>query len=68
MKYAALVIFVLCFLSVQSKEFSRLLRFPDVYDNQVVFTYAGDLYTGELAGGTARRLTSGQGNEIFAHF
>lgn len=36
----------------------RLLRFPTVHGDQVVFTYAGDLWTSALKGGTARRLTS----------
>jgi len=30
---------------------ARLLRFPHVNGNTVVFTYAGDLYTAPLAGG-----------------
>ncbi len=47
----------------------RLLRFPNVYGNQVVFTYAGDLYTVPLKGGTARRLTSDEnGYEMFVRF
>ncbi len=45
---------------------ARLLRFPNVMNNQVVFTYAGDLYTVDLAGGVARRLTSDVGFEMFA--
>src|SRR5690606_3237586 len=35
---------------------------------QVVFTYAGDLYTVSADGGTARRLTSHPGHEMFARF
>ncbi len=47
----------------------RLLRFPAVHGNQVVFTYAGDLYTVPLKGGVARRLTSDEkGYEMFARF
>ncbi len=52
-----------------AQEDVRLLRFPDVHGNQVVFSYAGDLYTVPLEGGTARRLTSDEkGYEIFPHF
>ena len=47
---------------------TRLLRFPHVHGDQVVFTYAGDLYTAALTGGTATRLTSHPGLEIFARF
>ncbi|MFM7804034.1 MAG: hypothetical protein ACKPGK_06030, partial [Verrucomicrobiota bacterium] len=37
---------------------ARLLRFPALNGNRVVFTYAGDLYTVPVQGGVARRLTS----------
>ncbi|HEY3384120.1 MAG TPA: PDZ domain-containing protein [Vicinamibacterales bacterium] len=47
---------------------SRLLRFPAIHGNQIVFTYAGDLYTVPAAGGVARRLTSDVGFEMFARF
>jgi len=47
---------------------TRLLRFPHIHGNTVVFTYAGDLYTAPLAGGEAKRLTSHEGQEVFARF
>lgn len=47
---------------------ARLLRFPATNGTDVVFSYAGDLYSAPLAGGTARRLTSHPGVEIFPHF
>ncbi|MFW6330948.1 MAG: hypothetical protein ACOC3J_04410, partial [Gemmatimonadota bacterium] len=47
---------------------TRLLRFPHIHGDRVVFTYAGDLYTARLSGGTATRLTSHPGLEIFAKF
>ena len=37
---------------------ARLLRFPATNGQEVVFTYAGDLYKAPLAGGEAQRLTS----------
>lgn len=49
-------------------EEARLLRFPAVHGNQIVFTYAGDLYTVARSGGTARRLTQHDGFEMFARF
>jgi tricorn protease len=51
-----------------AQEETRLLRFPHIHGNTVVFTYAGDLYTAPLSGGEARRLTSHEGLEIFARF
>jgi tricorn protease len=47
---------------------TRLLRFPDVWHDRVVFTYAGDLWTVSTRGGTAARLTSNPGMELFAKF
>ena len=46
----------------------RLLRFPAVYNNQVVFSYAGDLYTVGTEGGVARKLTNHSGYEMFPRF
>jgi len=53
--------------AVQGQE-ARLMRFPAVYNNQVVFTYAGDLYTVDISGGVARKLTTHVGYEMFPHF
>ena len=47
---------------------TRLLRFPDIHGDRVVFTYAGDLWSAATAGGTAVRLTSHPGLELFARF
>ena len=47
---------------------TKLLRFPDVYGDKVVFTYGGDLWTAPVAGGTAARLTAHPGIEVFAKF
>ncbi len=47
---------------------TRLLRFPATDGSSVVFSYAGQLYTAPLAGGTARRLTDGPGYAIFPRF
>jgi len=47
---------------------TRLLRFPDIHENRVVFVYAGDLYTAPSSGGTAVRLTSHEGLEQFPKF
>ena len=47
---------------------ARLLRFPATNGSEVVFTYAGDLYTAPLQGGEAKRLTSHVGYEMFARY
>ncbi len=55
-------------LQVFAQEEARLLRFPTIHGNQIIFTYAGDLYTVTANGGIARKLTSHIGFEMFAHF
>jgi tricorn protease len=63
------VIFGLFFLAnAFAQPETRLLRFPAVYGNQIVFSYAGDLYTVSAKGGTARKLTNDAGYEMFARF
>ncbi|MGD8318923.1 MAG: S41 family peptidase [Gemmatimonadota bacterium] len=47
---------------------TKLLRFPDIHGDQVVFTYAGDLWTASSEGGTAVRLTAHPGLELFAKY
>jgi len=47
---------------------TRLLRFPDIYGDRVVFTHAGDLWSAPASGGTASRLTAHPGLEMFAKF
>ncbi|MDD8019590.1 MAG: PDZ domain-containing protein [Acidobacteriota bacterium] len=65
-------VFLLIFLAKTSfllaGEEARVLRFPAIYDDVVVFSYAGDLYSVPASGGTARRLTSHPGYEAFARF
>ena len=62
-----LLLACVCGSAVQAQE-ARLLRFPAMYGNQVVFTYAGDLYTVTRSGGTARKITSNVGYEMFPRF
>jgi tricorn protease len=52
----------------QPDDLARLLRFPDIHGDQIAFVYAGDIWTVPAAGGTARRLTSHPGLELFPKF
>jgi len=54
--------------SQAQQETARLMRFPAIHGDQIVFSYAGDLYTVEAEGGTARRITSHKGYEMFPRF
>jgi tricorn protease len=47
---------------------TRLLRFPDIHGDTVVFSYGGDLWSASTAGGSATRLTAHPGQEVFPRF
>ncbi len=61
----ALILFTTTLVHAQE---ARLLRFPTIHGDTVVFCYAGNLYSVSSQGGTARRLTNHQGFEMFPHF
>ena len=46
----------------------RLMRFPDIYKDKVVFSYGGDLWLVSNSGGVANRITSTTGRELFPKF
>ena len=54
-------------LTAQADE-GRLLRFPGTNGREVAFSYAGDIYTVPITGGTAHKLTSHEGYEAFARY
>ncbi|HXX41874.1 MAG TPA: PDZ domain-containing protein [Chthoniobacterales bacterium] len=69
--FVSLVCSLLSILSVSAQNLpntTRLLRFPTTDDQQIVFCYAGELYTVARDGGVARRLTSGPGYTTFPRF
>jgi tricorn protease len=47
---------------------ARMLRFPDVSADKIVFVYAGDLWIVPKEGGLARKLSSPKGQELFPKF
>jgi tricorn protease len=62
------VIFLVPAVRAQQMPEGRLLRFPDISQNQVVFSYGGDLWLGPTNGGVARRITTSPGLELFPKF
>lgn len=72
-KYLVCLMMALLFLFIQtgeaqSNDEARLLRFPAIHGNRIVFSYAGDLYSVSAQGGVARKLTNHDGYEMFARF
>ncbi len=51
-----------------SADETRLMRWSDASETQVVFTYEGDLWFTSSEGGDAYRITSHAGNERYAKF
>ena len=47
---------------------TKLLRFPDIHGDRVVFSYGGDLWLASTGGGLATRLTAHPGLELFPRF
>lgn len=47
---------------------ARIMRYPDVSQTQIAFTYAGDIWVAPKAGGVAARLSSPRGEELFPKF
>jgi tricorn protease len=57
-----------CLTSAQETQEGRLLRFPDIYKDKIAFMYGGDLWLASSSGGTARRITTHPGRELFPKF
>ena len=71
MKSLFSILFLIVFsinLIAQEENLSRLLRFPDIHKDKIAFVYAGDIWIVSSNGGTARRLTSHKGMELFPKF
>jgi tricorn protease len=70
MKKLSVALFTLLMpvLLFSQEKTDKLFRFPSVFNNQVVFSYAGNLYTIDVKGGVARKLTNHIGYEMFARF
>lgn len=47
---------------------TKMLRFPDLHGDTLVFVHGGDLWTASVRGGTATRLTAHPGQELFPRF
>jgi tricorn protease len=67
-KIISILLFSVLIISASAQAESRLMRFPAIHGDQLVFSYAGDLYITTVSGGIARRLTSDPGYEMFAKF
>jgi len=70
MKKLVLLIFIFCSAMIQlsAQIDASLFRYPDVSKKQIVFSYANDLWIVSKEGGTATKLISPPGVEIYPKF
>ena len=66
--WIVLPLFALVVSAAPNGEPTKLLRTPTVSASQIAFAYANNIWVVERAGGTARRLTSFQGQTTNPHF
>lgn len=64
-KLFSLLTFSLVLLVASAADNARMLRYPDINGNLIAFVYAGDIWTVNATGGTAKQLTSHKGLELF---
>ncbi|MCI0387378.1 MAG: S41 family peptidase [Acidobacteria bacterium] len=72
-QYLTAIAAILLLLPAMASAQTKLLRFPDIHGDKVVFTYGGDLWISPSSGGQATsaiatRLTAHPGVELFAKF
>lgn len=68
MKKTILILLAALLFTPLFSQNTKLLRFPDIHQDKIVFAYGGNLYTTSVDGGIARRLTSDEGYEMFPHY
>src|SRR6202040_1194178 len=67
-RVALCVLICACVALAQEMPEGRLMRFPDIHQDKIVFMYGGDLWLVSNAGGVARRIPSDAGRELFPKF
>lgn len=64
-KLFSILTFSLVLFVASAMNDARMLRYPDINGNLIAFVYAGDIWSVPATGGTAKRLTSHAGLELF---
>ncbi|MDD4747194.1 MAG: PDZ domain-containing protein, partial [Salinivirgaceae bacterium] len=65
LRLTVIIALILCSTKIWAYEDARMMRFPDVNGDKIVFVYAGDIWSVDSNGGDARQLTSHKGVELF---
>lgn len=64
-KLLLITIASLIYIQASAVNDARMMRFPDINGDLIVFVYAGDIWSVSSNGGEAKRLTSHPGIELF---
>lgn len=68
-KLLAMAVMILCLVVfIRAQVNARMMQNPDVSKTHIVFSYGGDLWIVPKEGGTALKLSSPDGQELFAKF
>ncbi len=67
-KWFIVALIVLFFNLPNAAAETKLLRYPDIHGNKIVFCYSGDLYVASATGKNVKRLTSFPGEEVLPKF
>ncbi|MFZ0760596.1 MAG: S41 family peptidase [Candidatus Sulfotelmatobacter sp.] len=65
--FVIFIVITVAFAFSQEPE-GRLMRFPDIHGDRIVFVYGGDLWLASASGGAAHRITTNPGRELFPKF
>ncbi len=70
MKYLILSILsvILFSANLQGQFSAKMIQYPDVSKDKIVFTYGNDIWMVNKTGGIATKITSPRGREVFAKF
>ncbi len=63
-----MLLLLAAFLPLGAVAENKLLRYPDIHNDLVVFVHGGDIWRVPVSGGEATRLTSHPGLELFPKF
>lgn len=64
--FFASVLLIALTLSAYAQQENKMMRFPSIHGETVVFSFAGDLYRASINDGIAHKLTNSNGYEMFA--
>jgi len=66
--FSFIIVVLFSLYQTNAQDETRLMKFPNANQSEITFSYAGDIFTVPIAGGIARRITSGNGIDLFPRF